>query len=69
VVLASERMDTNPSWRLLASGELLHITPTLQVSSRRILDQSPARLLTLDELTPAAQASQAHAANTPNNNE
>jgi glutamine amidotransferase len=69
VVLASERMDTNPSWRLLASGELLHITPTLQVSSRRILDQSPARLLTLDELTPAAQASQAHAASTPDNTE
>jgi hypothetical protein len=59
-------MDANPSWRLLASGELLHITPTLAVRTRRILDRPPARLLTLDELSPAAQASQAHAANTPN---
>jgi len=69
VVIASERMDANSSWRLLASGELLHITPTLQVSSRRILDHPPARLLTLDELSPTAQASQAHATNTSVNTE
>jgi glutamine amidotransferase len=65
VVLASERMDTDPSWRLLASGELLHITPTLEVSPRRILEHPPARLLTLNDLSPGAQASQAHTANAP----
>jgi predicted glutamine amidotransferase len=59
VVLASERMDADPSWRLLASGELLHITDTLEVSERRILGHPPARLLTLEELSPGAQASQA----------
>jgi len=58
VVLASERMDADPSWRLLASGELLHITDTLEVSERRILGHPPARLLTLEELSPGAQASQ-----------
>ncbi len=60
VVLASERMDTAPSWRALASGELLHIDDTLAVSSRRILEHPPARLLTLDELSAQARASQAH---------
>jgi predicted glutamine amidotransferase len=63
VILASERMDADPTWRLLTSGELLHITPTLQVKTRRILDRPPARLLTLDELSPAAQASQTHTTN------
>jgi predicted glutamine amidotransferase len=66
VVVASERMDANPRWRSLASGELLHITHTLEVRSRLILEDPPARLLTLDDLSPAAQASQAHAARTPN---
>lgn len=65
VVLASERMDTDPSWRLLAAGEILHITPTLEASHRRILEHPPARLLTLNDLSPGAQASQAHAANMP----
>ena len=65
VVLASERMDADPHWRLLASGELLHVTPTLQVQTRRILDRAPAQLLTLNELSPGARASQAHATNTP----
>jgi glutamine amidotransferase len=65
VILASERMDTDPSWRLLASGELLHITGTLQLKTRRILDRPPARPLTLNDLSPAAQASQTHATNTP----
>jgi len=65
VVIASERMDADPSWRLLGSGELVHINRTLEVMTRRILDGPPAWLLTLDELTPVAQASQAHTADTP----
>jgi predicted glutamine amidotransferase len=59
VVIASERMDEDAGWRLLASGELLQVTSALQVSSRRILDGPPARLLTLEELEPRARASQA----------
>jgi predicted glutamine amidotransferase len=61
VVIASERMDADPHWRPITSGELVYISPTLEVKTRRILNQPPARLLTLDQLTPAAQASQAHA--------
>jgi predicted glutamine amidotransferase len=61
VVLASERMDEDPGWRLLESGELLHIDSALHVSSERILERPPARALTLEDLSPKAKASQAHA--------
>jgi glutamine amidotransferase len=65
VVLASERMDTDSGWRLLAQGELLHIADTLELSTRRILDHPPARALTLAQLSPTAQASQARTAAAP----
>jgi predicted glutamine amidotransferase len=61
VVLASEPMDADPGWRLLGSGELLHIAHTLEVTSHVILDRPPARALTLADLNPGARASQAHA--------
>jgi predicted glutamine amidotransferase len=61
-VLASERMDADPGWRMLAQGELLHISDTLEVSTRRILRGPPARALTLAQLSPTAQASQTHTA-------
>ncbi len=64
VVIASERMDSDPGWRLLESGELVRITDELEVSSRRILERPPARPLTLSDLAPAAQASQARAGGT-----
>jgi predicted glutamine amidotransferase len=60
VVLASERMDADPGWRLLDSGELLHIDDSLQVRTRTILERPPARPLSLADLNPTAQASQAH---------
>ena len=62
VVIASERMDDDPGWRLLDCGELLHVTPTLAVNSQRILDTPPSRPLTLADLSPQAQASQTPAA-------
>jgi glutamine amidotransferase len=65
VVIASERMDEDAGWRLLASGELLRVTPTLEVSSRRVLAGPPARLLTLEDLEPAARASQSAATPRP----
>jgi predicted glutamine amidotransferase len=64
-VLASERMDADRGWRMLAQGELLHISDKLEISTRRILRGPPARLLTLAELSPKAQASQTHTAPTP----
>jgi glutamine amidotransferase len=33
VVIASERMDPDPGWRLLASGELLRVGPDLAITS------------------------------------
>lgn len=61
VVLASERMDADPGWRLLAAGELLHIPDTLRPSARLILPHPPARALSIEQLNPTARASQARA--------
>ncbi|HVN12078.1 MAG TPA: class II glutamine amidotransferase [Kineosporiaceae bacterium] len=58
VVVASERVDENPGWRLLRSGELLHVTGDLSVQSDLVLDERPAHLLTLADLSPHAAASQ-----------
>lgn len=58
VVIASERMDDNPGWRSLLSGELLSVGPGLGVTSRNVLPHPPAHLLTLDDLHPQAAASQ-----------
>jgi glutamine amidotransferase len=58
VVIASERMDDDPDWRLLESGELLRVSPELDVRSRTILDRPPAKPLTLATLGEQARASQ-----------
>ena len=58
MVVASERMDEDPGWRLLSPGELLHVGPDLRLSSRVVLDEPPAHRLTLADLDPKAAASQ-----------
>ncbi|MEU3839416.1 class II glutamine amidotransferase [Streptomyces sp. NPDC028635] len=58
VVVASERMDDNPHWRPMESGELLHVGPDLHTSHRVVLPEPPAHQLTLDDLHPDAAASQ-----------
>ena len=50
VVLASERMDDNPGWRSLKSGELLHVDRALMVKTTIAIDQPPAHQLTLADL-------------------
>jgi predicted glutamine amidotransferase len=65
VVLASERMDEDPGWRALDSGELLHVDGALQVSSHTILDRPPSHPLTLRDLGTRARASQAAAPQEP----
>jgi glutamine amidotransferase len=65
VVVASERMDDDPSWRLLASGELVHVGSGLEVESQVVIDEPPARRLTLADLTGHARASQEPAAQKP----
>jgi predicted glutamine amidotransferase len=59
VTIASERMDDDPGWRELRSGELLHVSGALEVSSRVILDGPPAHPLSLADLPEHARASQA----------
>jgi len=58
VVVASEVMDDDPGWRPLRPGELLHVGPRLEVSSRILLDSPPAHPLRLADLPGRAQASQ-----------
>lgn len=58
VVLASERMDENPGWRALGSGELLHVDAALGDTTRQVIDRAPAQLLTLADLGEHAAASQ-----------
>lgn len=58
VVVASERMDEDPGWRLLESGELLHVSPDLTVTSTKIVDHAPRHQLSLDQLDSTAAASQ-----------
>ncbi len=59
VTIASERMDADPRWRLVRSGELLRVRPTLEVTSTDPLDAPPAHPLTIHDLQGRAQASQA----------
>ena len=58
VVIASERMDDDPGWRLLDPGELLHVSSTLEIEGRAPFPAEPAHLLNVSDLDPAAAASQ-----------
>ncbi len=61
VVVASERLDDNPGWRSLGSGELLHVGPGPRATSRLVLPQPPAHRLSMADLRPEAAASQSTA--------
>ncbi|MFI6867886.1 class II glutamine amidotransferase [Nocardia sp. NPDC050406] len=58
VVIASERMDEDPGWRLLAPGELLHVDDRLGVHSTMVREAAPRHPLTLADLDATAAASQ-----------
>ncbi len=58
VIIASERMDDDPGWRLLDPGELLHVSTTLEIDSTAPFPPEPAHLLRASDLDPAAAASQ-----------
>jgi predicted glutamine amidotransferase len=47
VVIASERLDGEGGWRMLAPGELVHVRPDLSVESRIAIAQPPAHLVPL----------------------
>ncbi|HEY0716061.1 MAG TPA: class II glutamine amidotransferase [Streptosporangiaceae bacterium] len=58
VIIASERMDDDPGWQLLAPGELLHVGPDLVIDRSTPFPAPPRQLLRLADLEPAAAASQ-----------
>ncbi len=47
VVVASERLDGEDGWRMLAEGELVHVGPDLAIQSAVVIAEPPARLVPL----------------------
>ena len=47
MVIASEQLDGESGWRMLAPGELAHVRPDLSVRSRIAIAQPPAHLVPL----------------------
>jgi len=47
VVIASEELDGENGWRMLASGELVHVRPDLRVESAVVIPDPPAQLVPL----------------------
>ncbi len=45
VVVASEPLDGENGWRMLASGELVHVRPDLTIESAVVIPEPPARLV------------------------
>jgi predicted glutamine amidotransferase len=58
VVVASERMDDDPGWRLMEPGELLSVDAALRSEAVQVLDGPPRHLLTLADLGEQARSSQ-----------
>jgi glutamine amidotransferase len=58
VVLASEPIDNDPDWRLLRSGELLHVDAELKLSSMMALPGPPRHPITANALNDHERASQ-----------
>jgi len=57
-VIASERMDTNPDWRLLESGELIHVDPQVHVTSTIAVPDPPAHMIDLNAMSAQAAIAQ-----------
>jgi predicted glutamine amidotransferase len=47
VVVASEQLDGESGWRMLAPGELVHVRPDLSVDSAIVIPEPPAHLILL----------------------
>jgi len=52
VVVASEELDGERGWRMLASGELVHVRPDLTVESAVVVPEAPAHLVPLPSDNP-----------------
>jgi predicted glutamine amidotransferase len=49
VIVASERMDDDPGWREMPTGELLHVDPSLVVHTELLFDGMPPHLISPDQ--------------------
>jgi predicted glutamine amidotransferase len=54
-VIASQPMDSNPLWRLLGSGELIHVDRDLRITSTIAVPDPPANMLELTSKEELAQ--------------
>jgi predicted glutamine amidotransferase len=54
-VIASQPMDSDPGWRMLEPGELIHVDPQLRVTSRIAVPDPPAQMLELTAQEAVAQ--------------
>ena len=52
MVVASEELDGEQGWRMLASGELVHVLPDLTVESAVVIPEAPAHLVPLPPGSP-----------------
>jgi predicted glutamine amidotransferase len=52
VIVASERLDGERGWRMLAEGELVHVRSDLSVRSEVVITDRPARLLPIPSQNP-----------------
>jgi predicted glutamine amidotransferase len=58
VVFATEVMDDDPRWRLLAPGELVHVDAALQITRSVALPEPPRHLLRRTDLSTPVQDAQ-----------
>jgi hypothetical protein len=56
VVVASERLDGESGWRMLAPGELVHVRPDLSVQAAVVIAEPPARLVPIGADNPNMDA-------------
>ena len=52
VVVASEELDGEDGWRMLAPGDLVHVGPGVGVESAVVIDEEPARLIPIGAENP-----------------
>ncbi len=58
VVFATERMDDDPRWCLIAPGELVHVDSALRVTRSLVLPDLPRHLIRHQDLSAHAQQAQ-----------
>ncbi len=55
-MIASEELDGESGWRMLAPGELVHVRPGLTVESVLVIPEPPARLVPITGPNPNVDA-------------